>query len=295
MCAGYAGVVPINTADAGTASVNTAGAGAAPVNAEYPGVTHISTAAQMKAPDATFPAKIPGVVRKIKPSSTDMDEWCSEQWHKYQLQLQCARDYTHLHTLMHGMTFAPYLIKKSLESFENNSAIPLLDEPPQAHDQDLLGLQYASLMTCQEKRTVLVYPTFLRGRQCGEMWGCDDSHKPRSYLSKEEACSSTIAAESLFPSCIIKMKDGLDVSANHMNDKAHARVASKMAKLIMRIDKGVKHATAICALKKRLYGTLQIILVSCFPLHISRIVLWAPWCGTWWWAIWKCCKCHLIL
>ncbi len=79
MCAGYAGVVPINTADAGTASVNTAGAGAAPVNAEYPGVTHVSTTTQMKAPDVIFPAKIPGVVRKIKPSSTDMDERCTEQ------------------------------------------------------------------------------------------------------------------------------------------------------------------------------------------------------------------------
>jgi len=78
-CAGYAGVVPINTADAGTSSVNTAGAGAAPVNAEYPGVTHVSTTTQIKAPDATFPAKIPGVVRKIKPSSTDMDERCTEQ------------------------------------------------------------------------------------------------------------------------------------------------------------------------------------------------------------------------
>jgi len=129
--------------------------------------------------------------------------------------------------------------------FENNGVIPLSDEPPQAHHQDLLDLQYASSITCQEKRTVLVYPTFLRERRCGEMQGCDDSHKPRSYLSKEETCSSTIATESLFRSCTIKMKDGKDMSADHMNDRAHVRVAGKMGKLIMRVDEGVKQAMPI--------------------------------------------------
>jgi len=64
VCAGNAGVVPIITADAG----------AAPMNAEYQGMTLVITAMQMKPPEVAVPAKIPGVVRKIKPSSTDMDE-----------------------------------------------------------------------------------------------------------------------------------------------------------------------------------------------------------------------------
>jgi len=77
------------------------------------------------------------------------------------------------------------------------------------------------------------------------MRGCDDSHKPQSYLGKEETCSSTIATESLFWSCAIEMKDGKDVSADHMNDRAHVRVAGKMGKLIMRVDEGVKQAMPI--------------------------------------------------
>jgi len=95
-CAGDAGVVPTNTANAGTALVNTADAGATLVNtadagatlinAKYPRVTHISTATQMKAPEVAVPAKIPGGVRKTNRPLFDMDEQCSEEQHKYQLQ-----------------------------------------------------------------------------------------------------------------------------------------------------------------------------------------------------------------
>ncbi len=64
--------------------------------------------------------------------------------------------------MMHEVTFMPYLIKKGLELFEIDGAIPLSDEPQQAHDQDLFDLQYESTVMCQEERTALVYPVFLR-------------------------------------------------------------------------------------------------------------------------------------
>jgi len=142
------------------------------------------------------------------------------------------------------MIFTLHLIKKCIELFKNDGAIPLPNEPQQAHDQDLFDLQNASMMMYQKKRATLVYPTFLRQKQCGriKMQGYDDSHKPQSYLSREETCSSTIATASLFPSCAINMKDGKDASTNHVNDKAHIRVAGKRAKLIMKMDKEVKHA-----------------------------------------------------
>ena len=67
-------------------------------------------------------------------------------------------------------------------------------------------------MTREQKSAALRYLMFISKKRCGRIKarGCADGRKQRSYMTKEETSSPTVATESLMLSCAIDAREKRD-------------------------------------------------------------------------------------
>ena len=122
---------------------------------------------------------------------------------------------------------------------------------------------------------------FILKKQCGRIKarGCADGRKQRSYMTKEETSSPTVATESLMLSCAIDARENRDVATvdipvafmqadmeGEVDIKSEGKMADMFAKLNpelysehIRTD-NVKSVLYV-RLQKALYGTLQASLL----------------------------------
>ena len=87
-------------------------------------------------------------------------------------------------------------------------------ELQQLHDRKVLEPKIPSEMSSGDKHAALQYLMFLKQKRNGTIKGCGcaDSRKQRTYMSKEDASSPTVAIESVLLSCAIDEMENRNVA-----------------------------------------------------------------------------------
>ena len=221
--------------------------------------------------------EIPGVGNDDAPDApftAQMDAAYGERTGTYDLRPRRPRNYDHL--------FTQHSIKKGLRIFGDEGSAAVIKELKQLHDLKVIVPIDSKAMTREEKSKALQYLMFLKKKRCGRIKGrgCADGRKQRTYLSKEETSSPTVATESVYLSCVIDADEGRDVAIvdipgaflhADMNELIYMRIDGDMARMLIDIDPDTYTQYAnktengqlvlYVRLEKALYGTLQAALL----------------------------------
>ena len=138
-------------------------------------------------------------------------------------------------------------MKRGLKEFGDAGVDAVLKELQQLHDRKVLEPRSAAEMSNDEKHAALQYLMFLKKKRNGIVKGrgCADGRKQRTYTSKEEASSPTVAIEAVMLSCVMDAMEHRDVATvdipgafmqADMEDVVHMKLEGKMAELLVRID-----------------------------------------------------------
>ena len=208
------------------------------------------------------------------PLTAQMDAAYGERTGTYDLRPRRPRNYDHL--------FTQHSIKKGLRIFGDEGSAAVIKELKQLHDLKVIVPIDSKAMTREEKSKALQYLMFLKKKRCGRIKGrgCADGRKQRTYLSKEETSSPTVATESVYLSCVIDADEGRDVAIvdipgaflhADMNELIYMRIDGDMARMLIDIDPDTYTQYAnktengqlvlYVRLEKALYGTLQAALL----------------------------------
>ena len=213
-----------------------------------------------------------------------MDAAYGTRTNVYNLRPRQPRNYDHL--------FTQYSVKKGLQIFGQAGNNAIIKELQQLHNLKVITPVDASSLSSEDKSGALQYLMFLKQKRCGAIKGrgCADGRKQRTYLSKEDTSSPTVAIESVFLSCVIDANENRDIATvdipgaflhADMNDVVYMRVDGEMALMLVNIAPDLyqqyiintKHGNPVLylCLQKALYGTLQAALL--FWEKLSGILL----------------------
>ena len=107
-----------------------------------------------------------------------------------------------------------YNLRKGLETFKEDGVNAVEKELKSLHIMDACKPMNPESMTREQKSAALRYLMYISKKRCGriEARGCADGRKQRSYMTKEETSSPTVATESLMLSCAIDAREQRDVA-----------------------------------------------------------------------------------
>jgi hypothetical protein len=143
-------------------------------------------------------------------------------------------------------------------------------------ERKVMEARYHTDLSTKQKYEALVYLMFLKRKRCGKIKGrgCADGRKQRSYISKEDAASPTVATESVFLTAGIDDMEGREVAVvdvpgafmqADMDTIVHVQFTGKMVALLLEIDSAYTPYVSIergekvlyVKLLKALYGTIR--------------------------------------
>jgi len=226
----------------------------------------------------------------------EMDAKYGSRTNANQLRPRKPRDYGHLHATLEHTEMMQYNIKKGIKMFGDAGIKAVLTELQQLHNRKVLEPKSPSEMSSGDKHAALQYLMFLKQKRNGTIKGCGcaDSCKQRTYMSKEDASSPTVAIESVLLSCAIDEMENRNVATidipgafmpADMDDiLVHMKLEGTMAELLVcinpkmyctkhvQVEQGGKPILYV-ELKKALYGTFQAALLFWKKLS-SQLETW---------------------
>ena len=210
----------------------------------------------------------------------EMDERYGSRTSTHDLRPRRPRDYGHLHTVLEHTAFTQHSVKKGLKLFGKAGEQAILKELQQLHGRSVIKPKHPNKLTKSEKRDALQYLMFLKEKRTGQIKGrgCADGRKQRSFLSKEDTSSPTVAIESVMLTATIEAQEERDVATADipgafmqadMDDVVHMKIEGTMAELLCKIDESYKEylveengrLVLYLQLMKALYGTLKAALL----------------------------------
>jgi hypothetical protein len=174
-----------------------------------------------------------------------------------------------------------YNLRQGLEAFKEDGVKAVEKELKSLHTMDACKPLNPELVTKEQKSAALRYLMYLTKKRCGRIKarGCADGRKQRSYMTKEETSSPTVATESLMLSCAIDARENRDVATvdipvafmqADMEGIVDMKLEGPMADMFAKLDPKLysehvrtEHGKSVLyvRLKKALYGTLQASLL----------------------------------
>ena len=252
------------------------------VPVEIPGVGDLDVddvPAEIPGVDDLDPVAVPEVIDDqvdIDPGdiNAQMDEAYGTRTGAYDLRPRRHRTYEHL--------FTQHSTKKGLKIFGARAVAAIIKELRQLHNLKVIIPVDPKTLSAEQIRGALQYLMFLKEKRCGTVKGrgCADGRKQRTYMSKEDTSSPTVAIESVYLSCVIDADEERDVAIvdvpgaflhADMNEIVYMRIDADMAKLLVEIDPDLygpfltytrdNQPVLYVRLQKALYGTLQAALL----------------------------------
>jgi hypothetical protein len=178
--------------------------------------------------------------------------------------------------------FTQHSVKKGLKLFGDAGAAAVIKELNQLHTLKVITPVAPNLLSKEDKAGALQYLMFLKEKRCGTIkgHGCADGRKQRTYMTKEDTSSTTVAIKSVFLSLVIDADEQRDVATvdipgaflhADMDDKIYMRIDGDMARMLVNIapdtyepfltyTKGNEPIIYVLV-EKALYGTLKAALL----------------------------------
>jgi hypothetical protein len=100
-------------------------------------------------------------------------------------------------------------MRQGIAMFGDDGVAAVKAELQQLHDRKVMIGCHHSDLTHAQKKAALAYLMFLKRKRCGKIKGrgCADGRKQRSYISRKDAASPTVAIEALFITAVIDGKE----------------------------------------------------------------------------------------
>ncbi|KAI2512928.1 Reverse transcriptase (RNA-dependent DNA polymerase) [Fragilaria crotonensis] len=140
----------------------------------------------------------------------------------------------------------------------------------QLYDREVIRPRGKDEMTDEEREAALQYLMFLKQKRDGTVKGrgCADGRKQRSYTTKEEASSPTVATESVMLSCTIDAEEERDVGVVDL-PAAFMQVGMEGERTV----------------HMKLEGKMAELMVGSIPKCIESTFRWKTdgWCSMWSW------------
>jgi hypothetical protein len=143
-----------------------------------------------------------------------MDDAYGPRNHEHNLRPRRPRDYSHLHSILESIVLTQYDLKRGIQVFGEAAVKAVLLELQNLHDRKVMVPRNANELSATEKRAALDYLMFLKEKRNGLIkdGDCVDGRKQRSYITKEESSSPTVAIECVLKSCMIDAHERRNVA-----------------------------------------------------------------------------------
>ena len=166
-------------------------------------------------------------------------------------------------------------IRRGLKLFGPEGISAAKAELQQLHD---LKVMEAKLLTTTQKREVLGYLMFLKGKRNGKIKarGCADGRPQQAYIPQDDARAPTLSTEAVFMTAVINAMENRTVAVvdipgafmqANMDPGVYMRIDGAMVDFLMEIDYDMYHPHMVKEkgkpviyvelLKALLYGTLR--------------------------------------
>ena len=187
----------------------------------------------------------------------EMDAKYGSRTNANQLRPRKPWDYGHLHATLEHTEMTQYNIKKGIKMFGDAGIKAVLTELQQLHNRKVLEPKSPSEMSSGDKHAALQYLMFLKKKRNGTIKGCGCaySRKQRTYMSKEDASSPTVAIESVLLSCAIDEMENRNVATI---DIAGAFMPADMDDILVHMKLEGTMAELLVCINPKMYCTKHV-------------------------------------
>jgi hypothetical protein len=151
------------------------------------------------------------------------------------------------HVILQSIIMTHYNLKQGIKIFGDKGKKAVLAELQQLYDRDVMTPINKCDLTPEERKGALQYLMFLKEKRCGTIKGRGyaEGRSQRSYMTKEETSSPTVATEALILACVIDAIERRNVATcdipgafmqSDMKGKVVMKLEGVMAEVILKFD-----------------------------------------------------------